>query len=422
MDLQGKRLLILGGATQCLKVVEASKEMGVHSIVTDINANEMVASLADEVLPFSVTDAHSLIQWCKENPVDGVLNYNIDYAQHAHQRICSELDLPCYGTAEQYHILTDKTAFKKYCVECGVDVIPDYEENEISDVEYPVLVKPGESSGSRGTTVCYSLESLKLAVEEAKKETRNGKVIIEKYLYGRPDFSMTYIIIDGEPHLIRTLDRYVGRPEDHLQRQCICARCPSIYTDLYLEKAHDKVKNMLKKLGLRNATVFMQGFVDGETFRFYDPGIRFSGSEYERMLKSATGVDIVKAFIAYSLGESLTEFGHTLTKPYALSGLCGLQLFIEAHPGIIKHITGIKEIESIPEVVTVLQKHDVGYVVPDSGDIKQRIFEIVVLSENSKENVERLLSRIEELLVIEDQFGNNMVTPLVDANKLFYTV
>lgn len=421
IDYKGKRLLILGGAAQCCKVVEAAKEMGIYTIVTDINANGGASLMADEALPYSVMDTENIINWCRNNPVDGVLNFCIDFAQNAHQKICAEFGFPCYGTAEQYRILTDKQEFKKLCTENGVDVIPEYSADNPDEIEYPVIVKPAESSGSRGTTVCRDETMLIEAIKTAEKESKNGEVLIEKYLYGRPDFSMSYIIIDGEPHLTRTLDRFVGRPEDNLQRQCICARSPSIYTDLYLKNAHEKVVEMLESFGLKNATVFMQGFIDGDKFRFYDPGIRFSGSEYERMLKGATGIDPVKAFISYSLGGSLTEFGKELDKAYLLNGLCGLQLFIDAYPGEIAFIDGVEDVDNLPQVVKIIQKHDVGYVVPASGDVKQRIFEIVVLVENKKEKVEEAIAEIDKRLIVHNTQGGNMLTPIIEIGRMFET-
>lgn len=420
MNLKGKRLLILGGAVQVLKVVEAAKEMGVYTIVTDVLKDGPAKLAADEALPYSVTDYKSILDWCRKNPVDGVINFNIDYAQITHQRVCEALNLPSYGTAEQYRRLTDKTAFKEMCKANGVDVIPEYDENRPEEIEYPVLVKPAESSGSRGSTICNDFLELQKALEAAKQESKNGQALIEKYLYGYPDFSMSYIIIDGEPYLTRTLDRYVGRPEDNLQRQCICARCPSVYTELYLNKAHKNVAAMLKNLGLNNATVFMQGFIDGDKFRFYDPGIRFSGAEYERMLKHATGVDVVKAFIAYALGNDLKPLAEQIKEDlFMLNGNCGLQLFIDAYPGKVDSISGVEEIAAIPEVVTILQKHNLGYIVPDSGDVKQRMFEIVTLTPNDKESVSCVLNSIAGLLSIKNDKGEELLTPLISVDQIF---
>ncbi len=418
--LKGKRLLILGGAVQCLKVVESAKEMGIYTIVTDVAANSLVIQAADEVLTFSVTDVKSLYQWCIQHPVDGVLNYCVDPAQMTHVLLCQELGLPCYGTGDQYRLLTDKALFKRYCKENEVDVIPEYSVLNMQDVQYPVLVKPAASSGSRGTKVCYCQEELLSGIEAAKKVSKNHEAIIEKYLYGCPDFSVSYIIIDGEPYLTRTLDRYVGRPEDNLQRQCICARCPSIYTELYLEKAHENVKEMLKEIGLNNATVFFQGFIDDGKFRFYDPGIRFPGSEYERMLKSATGVDVVKSFIIYALGGNLSLLKDQLKNDiFLLNGKCGLQLFIDAYPGTIDSIAGVDMVSAMPEVVKIVQKHFEGYEVPASGDVAQRIFEIVTLTDNRKEIIEKTIRQINSYLSIKSVDGTEMLTPMINIERMF---
>ena len=69
-DFRGKRLLILGGAVQCLKVVETAREMGVYTIVTDLQADGAAKLSADEALPFSVTDASAILDWCGKHPVD----------------------------------------------------------------------------------------------------------------------------------------------------------------------------------------------------------------------------------------------------------------------------------------------------------------------------------------------------------------
>ncbi len=418
-DFSGKRLLILGGAIQCMKVVTAAKALGVYTIVTDISAHPEVIEAANECLPFSVMDVEEIYQWCLKHPVDGILNFCVDPAQKTHQILCERFGFPCYGTAEQYHILTDKTAFKKLCIENGVDVIPEYDENCLDSVEYPVLVKPAESSGSRGTAVCRCKEELLAALEGAKREAKNGKAIIEKYLYGKPDFSMSYLIIDSHPYLYRTLDRFVGRPEDNLNRQCICAHCPSRFTDMYLSNVHGRVTKMLESLKLKNATVFMQGFVDGNTVRFYDPGLRFPGSEYERIIKYAIGVDVPSAYVQYALGRTLTPLASQIEDCYLLNGKCGLQLFLPVYPGKLSFLSGIDEVRKLPGVVSLVQKHSIGDIIPDSGDVKQRMFEIGVVVENTEKSIAELVKKIGELIIIQNDKGENMLAPLIDMKRMY---
>ena len=91
-------------------------------------------------------------QECKEEKIDGVMNFCIDPAQKPYQEICERLNLPCIGTKESFEILTDKRKFKDYCLKHDVDVVPEYsaEDIESGKVEYPIFIKPTNSRGSRG--------------------------------------------------------------------------------------------------------------------------------------------------------------------------------------------------------------------------------------------------------------------------------
>ena len=213
-----KKILILGGASIHIKVVEAAKEMGIYTIVTDYLENSPAKAMADESWMIDVTDVDEVAKKCKETGVDGVLNVCVDPCQIPYYKICEKLGLPCYGTAEQFFIMTNKPAFKQFCVENGVDIIPDYTEEDVTDgnISYPVLIKPAVSRGSRGQTICYDDSNIEEAILFAKNESSDKNIVIEKYMGDCQDFSMTYMIVDGEAKLIRTGDRYLGsKYSDH---------------------------------------------------------------------------------------------------------------------------------------------------------------------------------------------------------------
>ena len=131
MELAGKRLLILGGASVHCKLVTAARELGVYTIVADYLEDSPAKRIADESLLISILDVDAIVEWCKEHPVDGIINYANDPAQKAHQEICQRLGLHCFGTKEQVEILTQKDKFKKACIECGVSVIPSFSLDDI---------------------------------------------------------------------------------------------------------------------------------------------------------------------------------------------------------------------------------------------------------------------------------------------------
>ena len=420
MDYSSKKLLILCGNVVHIKVVEAARNMGVYTIVTDsLPLDEAPAKkIADEALFLNVLDVDAIVDYCRKNNVDGVINFCNDIGQRPHQEICQRLGLPCFGTRDQFFKLTDKNAFKEMCVKNGVDVIPQYTDEQVenNEVDYPVLVKPVDSRGSRGQAVCYSKEELLPAIETAKKESSNGLAIIEKYMAGKQDFSMTYVFKDGKAHLTRTGNRYLGNVEDGLNKQCIGSVSPSSNTQMYLDNVHQRVVDALKAIGITNGPVFMQGFIDGDTVRFYDPGLRFPGTEYEKLLYNATGINLMEEMIKLSLGGDISDYDGALSDAYKLNGKVSIQLLVSARGGKISVFDGLDEIKTHPDVVAVAQRYFVGEEVPQTGDVKQRICEIVVLSD--KEKARQTVRWVQSKLIVLDENKENMLVSQFDADVL----
>ena len=177
-SLVGKKLLILAGVDVHVKIVNAAKALGVYTIVTDyLPIEESPAKrVADEYWMLNIMDVDAIVSKCREEDVDGVLAYCIDPAQIPYQQICEKFGVPCYGTKRQFEIMTDKRLFKDFCLQNGVDVIPEYSIKEIENdvVKYPVLVKPTISRGSRGQTICWNKEDIPHAIQTAKNESKNG--------------------------------------------------------------------------------------------------------------------------------------------------------------------------------------------------------------------------------------------------------
>ena len=420
-DLKGKKLLILAGAPVHCKVVEAARALGVYTIVTDYLTNSPAKELADESWMLNIMDVDDIVERCKSEKVDGVLNFCIDPAQRPYVDICEKLGIPCYGTPEQVHILTDKPSFKAFCLQNGVDIIPTYTVEQVTDgsCEYPLFVKPTDSRGSRGQAVCYTKEETLSAISVAARESSDGGVVIERFMQGKQDFSMTYFVCNGTPYLVRTCDRYLGKVEDGLNKQCVGCVGPSKYTDLYLKNVHGRVIEMIRALGIQNGPVFMQGFVDGDTVRFYDPGLRFPGGEFERLLKDITGIDLMSALVEFALTGSMTLPDGIEDAPYLLGGKHTIQLPITARPGTVKAISGLDNIRKDHRTTVAFSRYEVGETIPLTGDVRQRICEVAMITA-PHESVCDAVSWVQSKLAVLDENNEDMLVSLVDPSILNY--
>ena len=425
-NLRNKKLLIIGGAFQHCKVVDAAKKMGVTTYVTDYLPLEKspAKKLADKYYMHDVSNTEEIVKLCQREKIDGAISLNLDFCQRPYQMICEKMNFPCFGTRAQFNILTDKLKFKNFCIRNGVDVIQDYSIDDIGELEiyknvmqFPVIVKPVDSRGSRGQTVCYNYSQVKAAVNFAQSHSNSKKIIIEKYLSGCADISATYIIINGKPHLIRLWDRFLGSPKDNLERLSTGGGAPSRHLDFYLKNVNSRVISMLKKLGLKYAPVFMQGLIDNSTVRFYDPGLRFAGAECEKFYENIYGIDVISLMIEFALTGSVEETDLNFDDSASYNGKIISSMFIALKPGVIAEIKGVEKIKANENVVGFFERLQEGDIVPPTHDLSQRFCEIDLLC-NSREEWKKTVAQIYDTLAVENEVGENMVTSKIDFNTL----
>ena len=410
-SLKGKKLLILAGAGVHNKVVRAAKEMGIYTIVSDFLEDSPAKLLADESWMYSITDVDEIVQRCIDEKVDGVLNFCIDPAQKPYQQICERLGLPCFATKDQFEIMTDKRKFKDFCIKHNVDVIKEYSEEDILNdkVNYPVFVKPTDSRGSRGQAVCYNKDEALKALVIAKENSSDGTFICEDYMCNKQDIGSAFFVVDGEPYLVKFGDRFLGREEDNLQKQVICPRLPSSFSPTFEENVMQRVKDMIKSLGIKFGPVFLQGFIDGDTIRYYDPALRMPGGDYDIILRDATGFDTVKSLIHFALtGDTKKCFGNPESS-YTLNNGTAILLTVSVKAGKIDKILGFDDFMKNPNVIYGRQ------IIGE--DINQRVaaFGLYLPSGVSPKNDIELLYNTYKVL---NEQGENMLISKLDCNLL----
>lgn len=421
---EGQKLLILGGAAVHTKVVEAARAMGIFTIVTDNITGSPAKLMADQSYDLNVSDVEGITAMAKAEGVSAVISVCLDFCQIYYQKICERLSLPCWGTEEQFRILTHKEAFKANARKAGVDVIPSYDASDFegsfdgNSVEYPVLVKPSQNRGSRGQRVCHNAAEAREAIRTAREQSGDGLAIIEKHMGGKQDFQVCYLIVDGTPFVVRTADRYQGEVSRGLGRVCIALNSPSRHAPLYHAKVHARMAAFLHELGLTNAPAFFQGFIDGDRIRFYDPGLRFPGGDYEKVFKDIMGYDLITFLIEMAFtGRSETAQKHLTETTADLAGNYIAILHSTLRPGTIRKLTPPEVYLSIPGVVSATYRHGQGDTITASQDVNQRILETDIQGK-SLADIRASILKVQAALEVLDEEGRSMVISPFDVDKL----
>lgn len=424
-NLKGKKLLILGGSRISCEIVRKAKSMGIHTIVTDWYEIDKspAKQIADESFMTSSSDIDAIVELIKKENIDGVFTGYTDSVLPYYAQICEKAGLPCYGTKEQFEMLTNKHDYKKLCREFGVPVVEEYhlsgdiETADLNNIKYPVLVKPSDSSGARGISICHNDTELKSGYRKALEFSQKKEVLIERYIKGK-EVTVFYTLQDGEIYLSGMGNRHIKHNQDDVIALPVAYTFPSIHLHEYVKNTDEKVKAMFKSLGMRDGIVFMQCLIeDGESI-VYDIGYRLTGTLEYKLQDEVCGYNPLEMMITYALtGEIVEPALKEKATPYWDKYACNVSFL--GSPGVIKKIEGLQEIKEIPNVLDAVLANVEGDEILESarGTLKQIILRVFAVAD-SEEELNALLDKIYHTLHVTSDTGENMLLEGFDTSEL----
>ena len=374
--MKQKKLLILGGKPigSC-EIVEYAKSKGIYTIVTDYLPDDLSAAkkTANESWNFSTGDVEQLAEAVHEHHVDGIYTGVHEFNIRKMIELCTMTDKPCFCTLEQWDMLNNKRSFKKLCESHGVPVTREYNAGSIDDIHnaginYPVIIKPVDGSGSRGFHICTCQEELVNAFPHAAENSQTGGVLIEQYMNYRNSSIINYTLADGEIYYCGMSDKHSEKVSDSGAPIMSVQFYPSEYERNYLENLDGKVKNMFIDAGLKNGVIWIEAFCNEGEFTFNEAGYRFGGSLTYLPVKYFYGLDQLALQVEYAMNGRYTEPVH-----YAKKDREKLYCILPVHvkPGKICRIHGFDLIEKRPELIKTVPVHFLGDVIQDWGSAQQ---------------------------------------------------
>ena len=170
-----KKLLLLGGSNYLLPAIKAAHELGVYVITCDYIPNNIAHQYSDEYHNVSIVDKEAVLQLAKGLNVDGIMSYATDPGVAVAAYVAEKLGLPT-SPYDSVSLLQNKGRFRAFLKDNGfnVPVAKSYKDavEAVKDAnlfQWPVIVKPVDSAGSKGVTKIDKVEDLHNAAILAKK-------------------------------------------------------------------------------------------------------------------------------------------------------------------------------------------------------------------------------------------------------------
>lgn len=410
-----KKIIVLGGKPigSC-EITEATKMRGLYTIVTDFLPPEESAAkrIADAHWEISTADVERLRQRCLDEGVSAAITGVHEFNIKRRIELCEAMSYPQYCTREQWDFCENKAAFKQMCSKHGIPVAKTYHKED--RIDYPVIVKPVDSSGSRGFSICHNEKELCAGIEFALSFSASKAYLIEEYMQCEAGI-VHYTAVDGEIIFSGMSDKYSQRLEGGASVMAL-QLFPSKFQERYLAEVNEKAIRMFQDLGVRNGPIWIETFIDEKTGRFVfnEMGYRFGGSMTNYPVKHFYGIDQIDLLISNAIGEAVRIPN---TKDYVpkTAHYCILPVHLKA--GTVSSVNGIQEAEAIAGVEKIVLVHFPGDKIQNWGTAQQ-VFCYLHMSYNTEDELAKTIESVKDILSVLDTDNHEMLFYLFDLAKL----
>lgn len=317
-----KKLMLLGGIRYLLPVIEAAHKEGYHVITADYLPDNIAHKFSDEYVNVSIIDKEAVLAAAKEKEIDGIMSFGVDPGVISAAYVQDRLGLPSFGPYESVEILQNKDRFRAFLSANGFNV-PKAEsftsrEDAIAEAthfEYPVIVKPTDSAGSKGVTKVCGPAELENAVEYAFGHSFSGKIIVEEFIEKRGCSSDTdSFSVDGKLKFVSfCAQRFdLNAPNPYAPS---AYSWPSTFTKEEEAYLTSEIQRLISLLGMGTALYNIETRVStaGKPY-IMELTPRAGGNRLAEMLRYATRVDMISAITRYAVGDPVGEIEQ---RPYS---------------------------------------------------------------------------------------------------------
>ena len=309
-----KRVLMLGGSIYQTYAIKAAREMGYYVITCDYLPDNPGHQYAHEYHNVSTTDKEAVLALAKELKVDGVVAYASDPAAPTAAYVCEKLGLPT-SPYQSVEILSKKHLFRQYLTEHGFNVpkaksYKTYEEAvaDIDNFTLPVMVKPVDSSGSKGINKLTDKSQLKAFVEDALSYSRDKIFLIEEFIVKNgPQISGDAFSVDGKLVFHCLGNEFYSTKVD--KDFAPLGECwPTVMPQEVIDTLAEDLQRLISSLGMKSTAYNVEAIygTDGKVY-ILELGARSGGSLIPQITALATGVDMVPYVIKAALGEDCSD-------------------------------------------------------------------------------------------------------------------
>lgn len=303
-----KKLAILGASDFQNPLILRAKEKGCETHVFAWGCGDVGESTADFFYPISTAERDTILEKCQEIGIDGICTIGSDFNNIVATYVANKMGLTA-NSMETVERSTNKHLMRDTFAKCGDSSPRSFlvtkehrDEVDVSNMRFPLIVKPTDRSGSRGITLISSKEELPAALDAAFSCSFEGAAVVEEFVTGE-EFSVEYLSWEGEHHFLQMTKKFTtGAPHfietGHLE--------PAPVSNELLDRTKAVVTHALDSLGVRYGASHSEVIIDSDGQPWIvEIGSRMGGDCIgSDLVELSTGIDFVGGVIDIALGQA----------------------------------------------------------------------------------------------------------------------
>lgn len=422
MDKQEK-LLFMGVDSSTRYALDYAKQIGVTTIVTDYNSPEKspIKLMADECWMIDVKNLDMLELSCKRAEITGVYAGNNEFCLDKAKELAKRLRLPFYASEDGWRCSRDKGIFKECCIAVGLNVPKRYapkkkiKPEDLTEIEYPVIVKPVDAGSQRGLSLCKNEKELYTGFNRALRFSEKKSIIVEDYIDG-DEVDIFLFVVDGNPIVTAINDKYFMQVN---KRKNACFQpYPSRFYEEYFNKDEKKVKQLFQRMKIRQGAAFLQAVYRDGIFYYLELGYRIDGVGSWVSAKQLNHFSNVEKMVDLALGKKIT-MEELKGADFSINDKVSATYLFWAKPGKIQKIVGLAETKAMEGVEIVFERFHIGDVIWETDNMTQMAFYINIVALSQAALLQKL-REINATLHFYNENGDELLIPFGNYKSIVW--
>lgn len=306
-----KKILLLGGSIQQIPAIEYANQQGYYTILCDYLPDNPGQAYVEKFYCVSTTDKETILEVAKNEKVDGVVAYASDPAAPTAAYVAEKLGLPT-NPYKSVETLAFKDKFREFlrenkfnCPKAKSFSSLESAKEEISQFTFPTMVKPIDSSGSKGVSKVEKIEDFEEAYKIALDNSRGKNIIVEEFIVQDHEF-----MIGGDCFVLNGKVAYCGLLNCHRDPKVntlvpVGKSYPLLISESRINKVKEEIQKVVDILDIKFGGFNLEIMVDKNDKVFLiEMGPRNGGNMIPDLLKIINNVDLIEATVEAAIGNN----------------------------------------------------------------------------------------------------------------------